>query len=275
MAYCSPHLHFSAKLIPFWKRVHTIPDRLFWWLITFTRNKYLGVLSCLAASSSIQIWFKPSLAILTTHYQICGDWVGTHRRRKFCRWELMFLKASWDGCWKTHEAMRQPGGQHGLFYPALSVFQIRRLWLSHSSFKFNILCSVRYFLAFSVIRMVSLWNSSALFIYCWDCGQQYWTHHFNSDCGVTKYMHVVDSALIQYYTGHAATFSCSFARSATRRSKILAWVIIHQGPLLPKSFSEVLTLRVGWSPLLCKYGLVSLSSRAVFFIWILLTFMSW
>lgn len=113
-------------------------------------------------------------------------------------------------------AVRQPGAQHRLFYPTLSVFQIHRLWSRHGSFKFNTLCSLRYFLASSVILTVSLWSSLALFTYSWDCGQQCWTQHFNSGCAIIQYMHVADSALIQYYTIYAANFGNNFARSSAR-----------------------------------------------------------
>lgn len=173
---------------------------------------------CLASSSSIWVWFKPSLAILQALYQICRHCVGMHKRRELAgrNW-LAVSKLVWvlleDPAWG------QPGAQHGLLYPALSMFQIHRLWWSPSSCNLHKLSSLRYSLAFSVILVVSLWNSSALFIDCWDCGQQYWIQHFNSDSAVRKYMHVADSALIQYYTLYAAHFSSEIARSSTRRSE--------------------------------------------------------
>lgn len=201
----------------FWKGVHTTLGKLFQWITTFIRNKHLCGLSCLASSSSIWIWFKPSLAILKTHYQIRGHCVGTCRS-KFYSQELIRLESKL--AWLLEDpAMRQPGVQYGLFYPTSSMVQIHRLWSSHRSFKFNMLCSLRYFLAFSIVLTVSLWNSSPLFMYCWDCRQQYWRQYFNSGCAVTEYMHVADSAVIQYYTVYAADFGSNFARSATRRNK--------------------------------------------------------
>lgn len=65
---CSKPLSF--ELISFWKGAHSTLGRLFQWLITGTQNGYLCGLSSLASSSSIRIWFKPSVAVLKTHCQI-------------------------------------------------------------------------------------------------------------------------------------------------------------------------------------------------------------
>lgn len=145
---------------------------------------YLCGSSCLASSSSNLMWFKPSLAVLKTHCQICGLSVGTHRKWKCWRGELIWLRVSWCGCWKPLQLAARI--QHGLLYPVSGVFQICRLWSNHIPLQLSVPCSMRYFLAFSVILMVPLWNSSALFMFCWDCGQQYWTQYFKGGCAITK-----------------------------------------------------------------------------------------